>query len=155
MPADHANGRESNGELPLASDNLPALRRATVFHDDRFGVQRHGRTDVPRYAIEAIAHLERIRIGGLDDQVLLVMSYGGAFRQVEEKNARVRHFRRNSLVPEVEAKSIGCWFADNARQHKGGGQKIQVRQFLSVTRVPKDARSRTAFDITPSRVHGK
>src|SRR5439155_13703164 len=76
-------------------------------------------------------------------------------RQVQENNARLRHFRRDRLVTEVETKTIGRWFADYARQDKGRGQKIQVRQFLSVTRVPKEARAWTAFDVAPSRVHGE
>src|SRR5439155_25385478 len=54
-----------------------------------------------------------------------------------------------------EAQTVGSRLADDPSENERGRNEVQIGQFLSVTRVPKDTRARTALDVAASGVNGE
>src|SRR5207247_5048964 len=55
----------------------------------------------------------------------------------------------------VKVQKFRSGSADDSSDNEGGRKEVQIGQFLSVTRVPKDTRARTALDVAASGVHGE
>ena len=86
--------------------------------DDGLRVQRHRRADVPRHAMQTVAHGKLGRVRSFDDKMLLAMRDEFCLRHFEQLHARVRILRRHGLVAEVEAKTIRARLADDPRQQQ-------------------------------------
>src|SRR5213593_2329680 len=101
--------------MAVACFNPPTAGGPAIFYYDRPGIQGYGRTNVSRHTIPAITDFpfrSRIRF---DHQMLFAMRNGLGGRGVKEVDARVRIFRGNRLVAQVETQAPVAWLADDSR----------------------------------------
>src|SRR6266404_4329818 len=148
-------GRGSNRNPAFPRGHAPAFPGAACADGHRLRIQRNGRANVTRHAVETIADGEFAGSCGFDDHVLFAVSNRLRLRQIQEFYARWWVLRRDGFVAKVEAKATGGRFADHARQHERGGQKIQVGKHVAVTKVPEQTCARATFEIRVASVQWK
>ena len=84
-------------------------------------MERDGRADVPGNAIEAVANSVFVAATRFNNEMFFAVSDRLRIFQIKQDHSRVRHFRTNSLVTEVEAKAVWSRLADDPRQQQRGG----------------------------------
>src|SRR6185503_7777768 len=80
---------QSDGDHPRAGDDLPLLLGAAIPDHHSFLVQRDGRTDVPRDAVQGRAHWVVIGVVGLDDEMFFAVTDGSRVRKPQQFDSRM------------------------------------------------------------------
>jgi len=126
-----------------------------VFDQPGLVVQRDGRADVARDAVEAIADGEFAGARRFDDEVFLAVHDGGGVGKFEQAHARVWVLRGDGFIAEVEAKTIGSGPADDAREQHRRGLEGEFREFVRVTEIPEYGGAGTQFAVGVFGVQGE
>ena len=87
--------------------------------------------------------------------MFLAMSQGFRIRKIQQLDTWMRVFRGNRFVAQVQAEPIASRFAYNPSEHQRSRKEIHIAKLGSVTRIPEDTRSRTAFHVLMLGVDGK
>ena len=97
LPEMRRRGR-SDGDLSSATGYRPALPRHARGHGHSLGIERDGRTNMPRNSIQTIAHGKIRRVRGGDHQMLFAVQHGRGVGEIEKNYAGMRILRRDRFM---------------------------------------------------------
>src|SRR5689334_25119407 len=89
-------------EMPGTRRDGPAFDCAAVADNDRVAMQRHRGTNMPWHTKQAVAHLKIGSALVFHDKVFLAVRNTPSTRRIQKMNSRMRVFRRNRLMAEIE-----------------------------------------------------
>src|SRR5690349_12547773 len=106
----------SDCQAPVAGD-LPGFHALPIADNNGLGVQRHGRTDVPRNSKKTVADFEFPSMRSLNNEVLFTGHGGSRVLDSQQLDSGMRHFRGYGFVAKVEANKIWTRLTNDACQH--------------------------------------
>ncbi len=144
-----------NGELPVARRDGPFATGSPIDHRHCRFVQRDRGANMKGDAVQGVTDCESRRLRRLDHQVFFAMNDHLRVRQIKEVDTRIGVIRRDCFEAQVQTQSIVRGAADNACHEQRRRQEVEIGEFRRIAVIPKNARARTIFQVSPPHVDRK
>lgn len=137
-----------DGDSTRAGDDGPTIGGPSARDDDDLALQGDRGADVSGNGVEHGADGDLGGARGFNHKVLLTVPDEFCVGQTQDLHTGVGHLGGDRFVPQIEAKSISGWLANDPDQQDGSMKKILIWTHRGLTRIPKDGRARATLDVS-------